>query len=315
MKNKLQSVIYAILRALIIFCLIAIVGGIFVAFYSFMDDPPNNTIGVIGGVICFGGFGLSWLIVKVGGKIVDHFESLHEPDPEPEPDTLPEEDELPLSDDNSEDQTVSSEDKEMFTKIGFIASAVVAIVMIGGILFAQFGNRADDDNHSLVVIGILIAVAPVLVLLAMALLPEKIRGVKKKPRRLRAMEILVIVSMLMAFGGFFSVFGILVFARGAKVLYIFASSCVVLGFVGLFIFTKKYRDLAGKYTIRIEVFPSDEEFEKSAYNALNKMGVVDTVLDDEQERELRRIEEQDRQAGIVHMTKEQVEEYEKRKRF
>lgn len=315
MNNKLQRVIYAILRALIIFCLIAIVGGIFVAFYSFMDDPPNNTIGVIGGVICFGGVGLGFLLAKVGGKIVDHFESLHEPEPEPEPDTLPEEDELPLSDDNSEDQTVNPEDKEIFTKIGFIVSTVVVIVMIGGILFAQFGNKVDDDNHSLVVAGILIAVAPVLVLLAMALLPEKIRGVKKKPRRLRAMEILVIVSMLMAFGGFFSVFGILVFARGAKVLYIFASSCVVLGFVGQFIFTKKYRDLAGEHTIQIEVFPSDEEFEKAAYNTLNKMGVVDTVLDDEQERELRRIEEQDRQAGIVHMTKEQVEEYEKHKHF
>lgn len=311
MNNKLQSVIYAILRALIIFCLIAIVGGIFVAFYSFMDDPPNNTIGVIGGVMCFGGFELGFLLAKVGGKIADHFGPLYEP--ESESDTLPEEDELPLSDSNPEDQTVNPEGKEIFTKIGFIVSTVVVIVMIGGILFAQFGNKVDDGNHSLVVAGILIAVAPVLVLLAMALLPEKIRGVKRKPRRLRAMEILVIVSMLMAFGGFFSVFGILVFARGAKVLYIFASSCVVLGFVGLFIFTKKYRDLAGKYTIRIEVFPSDEEFEKSAYNTLNKMGVVDTVLDDEQERELRRIEEQDRQAGIVHMTKEQVEEYEKHK--
>lgn len=313
MNNKLQSVIYAILRVLIIFCLIAIVGGIFVAFYSFMDDPPNNTIGVIGSVICFGGVGLGFLLDKVGGKIADHFGPLYEPGSES--DTLPEENSPALIDEDPDDKDVNPEAKKIFTKIGFIISTVVVIVITGGILFAYFGNKVDDGNHSLVMTGILIAVAPVLVVLAMALLPEKMRGVKKKPRRLRAMEILVIVSMLMAFGGFFSVFGILVFARGAKVFYIFASSCVVLGFVGQFIFTKKYRDLAGKYTIQIEVFPSDEKFEKAAYNTLNKMGVVDTVLDDEQERELRRIEEQDRQAGIVSMTKEQVEEYEKRKRF
>ena len=316
MKNKLQSVIYAILRVLVIFCLIAIVGGIFVGFYSFMDDPPNNTIGVIGGVMCFGGFGFSWLLAKVGGKIVDHFESL--PEPEPEPDTLLEENELPSSDDNSEDQIVNPEAQKIFTKIGWIISTGVVIIMMIGIFYIYSGSLTSMTINGVggsVLTGFLIFMAPPLVLLSMALLPEKMRGVKKKPRRLRAMEILVIVSTLMTVGGSLTVFGLVGFGRRDKVLYIIASSCVVLGFVGLFIFTKKYRDLAGTYTIRIEVFPSDEEFEKSAYNALNKMGVVDTVLDDEQERELRRIEEQDRQAGIVHMTKEQVEEYEKRKRF
>ncbi|MDE7230703.1 MAG: hypothetical protein K2N56_09505 [Oscillospiraceae bacterium] len=318
MKNKLQSVIYAILRVLVIFCLIAIVGGIFVAFYSFMDDPPNNTIGVIGGVMCFGGFGLSWLIAKVGGKIVDHFESLHEPEPEPESDALPEDDEPPLQDDIFEDQTVNPEAQKIFTKIGWIISAGVVIIMMIGIFYIYSGSLTSMTINGIggsVLTGFLIFMVPPLVLLSMALLPEKMRGVKKKPRRLRAMEILVIVSTLMTVGGVLTVCGLVGFGRRDKVLYIIASSCVVLGFVGLFIFTKKYRDLAGKYTIRIEVFPSDEEFEKSAYSALNKMGVADTVLDDEQERELRRIEEQDRQAGIVHMTKEQVEEYEKHKHF
>lgn len=129
------------------------------------------------------------------------------------------------------------------------------------------------------------------------------------------MEILVIVSTLMAFLGILTAFGLVLLAHRNKVLYIIANICAILGIVGGWFFIKKYRELAGKYTIRIEVFPSDEEFEQSAYNTLNKMGTVDTVLDEEQEREMERIDEQNRQSGNAPMTKEQVEEHEDRKLF
>ena len=100
MKNRLQRVIYAILRVLIIFCILAIPSGIFVAFYSFMDEPTNNTIGVIGAVMAFGGGGLALLIGKVAEKLDDYFEPSYETEPEPESDTLPEENELPLIDED-----------------------------------------------------------------------------------------------------------------------------------------------------------------------------------------------------------------------
>lgn len=320
MKNKLQRVIYAILRVLVIFCFVAIPSGIFVGFYSFMYDPPNNTIGVIGSVITFGGAGLAFIIGKVAEKIDNYFEPLYEPEPEPEPesDTLPEEDELPLQDDILEDQTVNPEVQKIFTKIGWIISTGVVIIMMIGIFYIYYGSLTSMTINGIggsVITGFFIFMVPPLVLLAMALLPEKMRGVKKKPRRLRAMEILVIVSTLMTFVGFLTAFGLVLFAHRDKVLYIIASICAVLGMLGGFFFDRKYRELAGKYTIRIEVFPSDEEFEKSAYNTLNKMGAVDTVLDEEQEREMERIDEQNRQSGNAPMTKEQVEEHEDRKLF
>lgn len=321
MKNKLQRVIYAILRALVIFCFVATVSGIFVAFYSFMDEPTNNTIGVIGAVMTFGGVGLSLIIGKVAEKLDDYFGSSYEPESEPESDTLPKENELPLIDEDDEDledQTVNPEVQKIFTKIGWIISTGVVIIMMIGIFYVYSGSLTFMTNNgigSIVVTGFFIFMTPPLVLLAMALLPEKMRGVKKKPRRLRAMEILVIVSTLMSFVGFLTVFGLVLFAHRDKVLYIIASICAVLGMLGGFFFVRKYREISGKYTIRIEVFPSDEEFEKSAYNALNKMGVADTVLDEEQEREMARIDEQNRQSGNAPMTKEQVEEHEDRKLF
>ena len=316
MKNKLQRVIYAILRVLIIFCMLAIPGGIFVAFYSFMDEPTNNTIGVIGSVMAFGGAGLALLIGKVAEKLDDYFGTSYET--EPESDALPEEDEPPLQDDIFEDQTVNPEAQKIFTKIGWIISTGVVIIMMIGIFYIYSGSLTSTTINGIggsVLAGFFIFMAPPLVLLSMALLPEKIRGVKKKPRRLRAMEILVIISTLMAFVGTLTVFGLVAFGHKDKVLYIIASICAVLGIVIGWFFIRKYRELAGKYTIRIEVFPSDEEFEKSAYNALNKMGVADTVLDEEQEREMERIDEQNRQSGNAPMTKEQVEEHEDKKLF
>lgn len=79
MKNKLQRVIYAILRVFVIFCFVAIPSGIFVAFYSFMDDPPNNTIGVIGCVITFGVAGLALII----GKVTEKIDNYTNPNPNP----------------------------------------------------------------------------------------------------------------------------------------------------------------------------------------------------------------------------------------
>lgn len=317
MKNKLQRVIYAILRVLVIFCYVLIISGVFVGFYAFMDEPTNNTIGVIGCVMVFGGFGLTLIIGKIVDKIDDYFGPSYETEPEPGSDALPEDEPL-LDDDIFEDQTVNPEAQKIFTKIGWIISTGVVIIMMIGIFYIYSGSLTSMTINGIgrsVLTGFLIFMVPPLVLLSMALLPEKMRGVKKKPRRLRAMEILVIVSTLMAFAGSLTAFGLVGFGRRDKVLYIIAGICAVLGMLGCFFFVRKYRELAGKYTIRIEVFPSDEEFEKSAYNALNKMGVADTVLDGEQEREMERIDEQNRQSDNAPMTKEQVEEHEDRKSF
>lgn len=307
MKNKLQRVIYAILRALVIFCYVVIPSGIFVVFYSFMDEPTNETIVIIGTVMAFGGVGLTLLLAKITDKVDDYFEPLSEPESESETlpkenDTLPEENEPPLQDDILEDQTVNPEVQKIFTKIGWIISTGVVIIMFIGIFYVYSGSLTFMTNNgigSIVVTGFFIFMTPPPVLLAMALLPEKMRGLKKKPRRLRAMEILVIVSTLMAFVGILTVLGLVLFTHRDKVLYIIASICAVLGMLGCFFFVRKYRELAGKNTIRIEVFPSDEEFEKKAYNTLNKMGVVDTVLDEEQEREMERIDGQNRQSGML----------------
>lgn len=311
MGNKWKKLIYFLMLTLFKIGYFGIPVGIILAFCS-LEEPQNKTLGVIGCGIGFGGAALALIIGKLTEKIEDHFGPLYEPESIIE--TLSDENETPSLDENPKDQIENPDNIKIFTKIGWIISIAAAIVMIGGIFFAYFGNKADDDKHSLATFGILIAVAPVLILTAMALLPEKMRGVKKKPRRERALEILIILSILMTFGGMFSIAGILVFVPGKKGLSI-AAICAFAGGLAAIELMPIYRRVTNKYTLKIEVFPSDKEAEKSAYNAPNKMGVADTVLDEEQEREMKRIDKQNRQSGNALMTKEQVEEHEDRKPF
>lgn len=295
MKTRKKQ-IYLALRVLLIICVMITVGGIFIALYSAVGEK-NDTLGLIGAAIGFGGILLAFIVGKAANKLVDRLGPL-----ESEPVELPEE--------NSEREPSPEKLKRvrLFSRIGWVLSTAALIVMIGGILFAYFGDKIDDENHSLAVLGILIAVAPPLILLAMALLPEKMRGVKKKPRRLRALEVLTALSVLLVFTGIFSTAGIIVFASDKKELILVAGIFAVLGVAGSMIFPKMYYRLTGSY-VQIELFPSDKEIENAAYNALNKIGVVDT--DEAHERDLDDFERN--AAGDTFMTKDQVEEYENNK--
>lgn len=260
----MEKLIYVLILTLFKIGYFGIPVGIILVFCS-LEEPENKTLGIIGCGIGFGGAALALIIGKVTEKIEDHFGSLYEP--EPEFDTMLEENKPMLNDEDLVDQTVNPETKKIYTKIGWIISIAIVIVMFGGILLMYGGSIFSDNVFNLFAAGSVMVFSPVLILGVMALLPEKMRGVKKKPRRERALEILIIVSIIMTFGGFSSMI-VTALIPGRKGL----SAAVICAVVGAFAAMKLmpvYRRMTGKNTLRIEVFPSDEEFEKSAYNTLN----------------------------------------------
>lgn len=133
----------------------------------------------------------------------------------------------------------------------------------------------------------------------------------------RVLQKLMILSVIMAFGGFLSAIAI---GQTENVkMTIFFGIVAAVGFISVFIVSAVHTHVTKKQSMTIELFPTDPEQDKQDAETVREvMGEIfkkneEGLSDEERERELRRIERQDRAMG-AGMTREQVEEYENRKR-
>ncbi|MDE7230702.1 MAG: hypothetical protein K2N56_09500 [Oscillospiraceae bacterium] len=217
--------------------------------------------------------------------------------------------------------------KKYGSKFGTVTGLIMAALLILGIFF-MFASKTSGEtplsprswrlNTGMVLFGLTFVMAAIF-----PFLPAKLRGVEEVSLKIKVIQCIISISVLFMVGGFAWVIYSIMQDPDNKQNFsaLIGAGVFVLGFAMAWI-AASIRD---KKVERGEVPPdvttimraeSDIHESEFGMDILKKLTGNENVLSpEERERELRRIEEQDRQAGVVPMTKEQVEEYEKRKRF
>lgn len=210
-----------------------------------------------------------------------------------------------------------NEQKKPGSRAGCVVGIVTILAMLLGLVLIVWSKRSEEHAPVFVISGVVIFMLPILAAFAMTLIPQKVRGVKESPKKERVFQNLMMLSAIMAFGGFLAAFASAYIENTALVIMFGVVAAV--GFVSVIIVSAVHMRATGKSSMTIELFPTDPEQDKRDLEAAREIiGEVlkkeEKLSDEERERELRRIEEQDRITGSG-MTREQVEEYENRKRF
>lgn len=212
---------------------------------------------------------------------------------------------------------MSGNRKKPSSRAGCVVGIVTVLFMLIGLVTIVWGSKSEERRSLFVALGVAFFLFPILGTLAMTLIPQKARGVKAVPKKERVLQILLVLSVLMALGGFL---GALAAAFVEKIVLIIVFGVVAgVGFIGASIVSAVHTRVTGKNGMTIELFPTDPEQDKQDIEtAREAMGTIfkpeERLSEEERERELARIERQDRMTGSG-MTKEQVEEYENNKRF
>lgn len=207
--------------------------------------------------------------------------------------------------------------KKPNSRAGCIVGIVTVILMLIGLLLIVWSGKAGENAPFFVAAGVAVFLLPILGTLLMTLIPQKARGVNAVPKKERVMQILLVLSVVMAIGGFIGAIAAAFFEKTPLIIALGVTAGV--GFLGAIIISSIHTKETGENGINIELFPTDPEQEKQDMETAREIigGIFKTeerLSDEERERELQRIEQQDRMMGNG-MTKEQVEEYENRKRL
>ncbi|MCM1167867.1 MAG: hypothetical protein NC401_17925 [Ruminococcus sp.] len=215
-----------------------------------------------------------------------------------------------------------SNEKKYGSRFGTVLGLILAGLLLAGILTMIFASLKGGELASRqFIIGLVMVGASIVGVMLLPLFPSKLRGVDELPRKARAMQIMISVFTLAALGGFVMILvgssrepaNVTAVVTGVGMFLIgFAADCITAKIRAKMIQKGEIPD-DSHVVMRAESDVPDALTGLAAVNKLLGHG-GETLSPEERERELRRIEEQDRMAGIVHMTKEQVEEYEKRKR-
>lgn len=193
---------------------------------------------------------------------------------------------------------------------------VTVLLMLIGLLLIVWSGKAGENAPFFVAAGVAVFLFPLLGTLLMTLIPQKARGVKAVPKKERVRQILLVVSVIMVVGGFIGALAAAFFEKTPLIIALGVTAGV--GFLGAIIISSIHTKETGENGINIELFPTDPEQEKQDMETAREiLGEVikkqERLSDEERERELQRIEQQDRLTGNG-MTREQVEEYENNKR-
>lgn len=218
-----------------------------------------------------------------------------------------------------------SNKKKYGSKFGTVTGLIMAALLISGILFMSASKTSGEVPLSpgswrlmtgMILFGLTFVMAAIL-----PFLPAKLRGVEEVSLKIKIIQCIISISVLLMVGGFAWVIYSMMQDPDNKQNFsaLIGAGVFVLGFAMAWI-AASIRD---KKVERGEVPPdvttimraeSDIHESEFGMDILKKLTGNENVLSpEERERELRRIEEQDRQAGVVPMTREQVEEYEKHK--
>ncbi len=221
-----------------------------------------------------------------------------------------------------------SNKKKYGTKFGTIFGWIMAALLISGILF-MFASVTSGEvplspeswrlNTGMVLFGLTSVMAAIL-----PFLPAKLRGVEEVSLKIKIIQFIISLSVLLMVGGFAWIIYSMMRDPDNKQNFsaLIGAGIFVVGFamawIAASIRDKKAERGEAPQDVTVLMRGETDKLESETDDiVLRKLFGYDQngLSPEERERELRRIEEQDRQAGIVPMTKEQVEEYEKRKRF
>lgn len=206
--------------------------------------------------------------------------------------------------------------KKPNSRAGCVVGIAAVFLMLIGLVLIVWSGRSEEHSQGFIIAGIAFFMLPLLLIPAMTLIPQKVRGVNEVPKKERIFQNLLITSFLMAIGGFLGAIAAC-YIEMIPLAVVFGIIAAV-GFITASIVSAVHTRVTGKQGMTIELFPTDPEQDARDREAVS--GVINKVLKkeeglsaEERERELQRIEQQDRITGSG-MTKEQVEEYENRKR-
>lgn len=204
------------------------------------------------------------------------------------------------------------------SRAGCVVGIVTVLLMLIGLLLIVWSGKAGEKAPVFVAVGVAVFLFPLLGTLLMTLIPQKARGVKAVPKKERVRQILLAASVIMVIGGFIGALAAAFFEKTPLIIALGVTAGA--GFLGAIIISSIHTKETGENGINIELFPTDPEQDKQDMDAAREiLGEVikkeERLSDEERERELRRIDEQNRQLGNAPMTKEQVEEHEDRKLF
>lgn len=220
---------------------------------------------------------------------------------------------------------IMSNKKKYGSKFGTMTGLIMAMLLISGVLFMLFSKASGEVplrpgswrlTTGMILFGLSIVIAAIL-----PFLPAKLRGVDRIPLKYRVMQCIISFSVLLMVGGFAWIIYSMMGDPDNDQNYgaLIGAGVFALGFIIAWIAAVirdkilEHDDAAPNVTtiMRVESDIHESEF---GMDILKKLSGEENVLSpEERERELRRIEEQDRRAGVAPMTKEQVEEYEKHK--
>lgn len=222
---------------------------------------------------------------------------------------------------------IMSNKKKYGSKFGTMTGLIMAALLILGVLFMLASKRSGEVPLSpgswrlttgMILFGLSIVMAAIL-----PFLPAKLRGVESIPLKYRIMQCMLSFSVLFMVGGFAWIIYSMMQDPDNEQNYdaLKGAGVFALGFTIAWI-TAVVRDKmlehddAAPDVTTIMRAESDIHQSEFGMDILKKLTGKENVLSpEERERELRRIEEQDRQAGVAPMTKEQVEKYENQKHF
>lgn len=216
--------------------------------------------------------------------------------------------------------------KKYGSKFGTIMGWSLTALFLLGLVITFWAAKGSEElgkpGSGRLTAGLLMMGAAVLVISSLPLLPAKLRGVDEVPKKIRVIQVFTTIFLWAALGGF-AVLAYNCVQEPQNTLWCCIGAGIFLAaFAGLWLVTSIRDKLIERgeakpdadVIMRAESDIHESEFGKELINKV--LGVGDERLsEEERESELQRIEEQDRKAGVVTMTKEQVEEYENRKHF
>lgn len=215
--------------------------------------------------------------------------------------------------------------KKYGSKFGTVTGLIMAALLISGVLFmlaskssgeVPLSPRSRRLTTGMILFGLAVVMAAIL-----PFLPAKLRGVEWIPLKYRIIQCVISFSVLFMVGGFAWIIYSMMQDPDNEQNYdaLKGAGVFALGFILAWIAAAvrdkilEHDDAAPDVTT---IMRAESDIHESDFgiDILKKLTGEENVLSpEERERELRRIEEQDRQAGVAPMTRKQVEEYEKRK--
>lgn len=213
-----------------------------------------------------------------------------------------------------------SNEKKGGSKFPTIVITVVTLLFLWGFVTTLLGAFSKKENDPRTYIGWIIIGAAILIRVLITLMPAKLRGVEKQPFKVRILQILQSLSFIILIGGLVVMFYFTIKYPddNPNIPALYGAGIFLFGFVS----APLSHAIIGRLIDRGEASPDANDdlntgSEPLSEEELNKGIVIkgvdsygeDPLSDEERERELRRIEEQE-QVRNSPMTREQVELHE-----